>query len=67
MTIHITKAGETFDGLALLYYDQEKLANYIIEANPEYCDTVIFDAGTRIRIPDRKRVQLPETLPPWRR
>ena len=64
---HITVEGDTFDALALRYYDDEKLASSIIRANPDYCSTLIFDAGISLTIPDAAAVTLPETLPPWRR
>lgn len=64
---HVTVAGDTFDALALLYYNDEKLASTIIQANPDYCDTLIFDAGVSLTIPPVSSVALPETLPPWRR
>lgn len=61
-----TLRGDTFDLLALLNYDNDKLASEIIRANPEHCDTLIFDAGVRLLIPDVEEKR-PETLPPWRR
>ncbi len=64
---HITVEGDTFDGLALQYYNDEKLASAIIQANPDYCDTLIFDAGIVLSIPAAVTVAMPETLPPWRR
>lgn len=64
---HITVEGDTFDGLALQHYYDEKLASAIIQANPDYCDTLIFAAGVVLNIPDVSAVTLPETLPPWRR
>lgn len=64
---HITVQGETFDGLALKYYNDEKQASAIIAANLDYCDTLIFDAGVSLVIPDEATLELPETLPPWRR
>ena len=64
---HITVEGDTFDGLALHYYDDEQMASAIIQANPDYCDTLIFEAGITLRIPDVSAVTIPETLPPWRR
>lgn len=64
---HITVAGDTFDSLALQYYNDEKLASAIIQANPDYCDILIFDAGITLTIPAVSTVALPETLPPWRR
>jgi phage tail protein X len=65
--IHITAEGDTFDALALEYYDDEKLASTIIQANPDHCATLIFEAGVSLRIPEVTQVTLPETLPPWRR
>lgn len=65
--IHITVEGDTFDGLALQYYDDEKLASAIIQANLDHCSTLIFEAGVSLTIPDVSVVTLPETLPPWRR
>jgi phage tail protein X len=62
-----TVEGDTFDGLALKFYGEETQASLIISANPDYCATLIFDAGVTIRIPIVEDVQLPETLPPWRR
>ena len=67
MREHITIEGDTFDSLALYYYRRERLASNIIQANPEYCDTLIFEAGIKLYIPDISTVQTPETLPPWRR
>lgn len=65
--IHKTVQGDTFDALALHYFDEETLASEIIQANPDYCDVLIFDAGVELLIPDEVESKLPETLPPWRR
>lgn len=67
MRKYITAQGDTFDFLALLFLGDEKLASEIIQANPEYCDVLIFDAGVELLIPTSAAVVLPETLPPWRR
>lgn len=64
---HTTVEGDTFDGLALQYYYDEKLASAIIQANLDHCGTLIFEAGVVLTIPDVSTVNLPETLPPWRR
>ena len=66
-SIYITVAGDTFDSLALLFYNDEKLASTIIQANPDYCDTLIFEAGVSLTIPEAVAAVMPETLPPWRR
>lgn len=64
---HITVEGDTFDSLSLQYYSEERLASTIIQANPDYCDTLIFEAGVLLYIPDVSTVEMPSTLPPWRR
>lgn len=63
----VTVEGDTFDAIALEYYYDEKQASLIIQANPDYCDVLIFEAGVTLRIPIVEDVDLPETLPPWRR
>ena len=67
MREHITVEGDTFDGLALRYYKDERLASKIMQANPDHCDTLIFEAGILLHIPDNNTVEMPDTLPPWRR
>lgn len=66
-SIYITVEGDTFDSIALLCYNDEKLASTIIQANPNYCGTLIFEAGVSLSIPEAATVAMPETLPPWRR
>lgn len=63
----VTVYGDTFDGIALSEYNEEKMAHYIINANPDYSDVLIFDAGITLKIPIVESVDLPDTLPPWRR
>ena len=62
-----TRDGDTFDALALEMYGEETLAHYIIEFNPDYADVLIFDANVALRLPIVEDVELPDTLPPWRR
>lgn len=64
---HITVEGDTFDALALHYYNDEQLASRIIAANLDHCDVLIFEAGVALRIPVVDTVDMPATLPPWRR
>lgn len=63
----LTVEGDSFDALALTFYDDEMQASLIIAANPDYSDVLIFDAGVTLHIPIAENVELPETLPPWRR
>ena len=62
-----TVEGDTFDGLALEFYNDEQKSSLIIGENLDYCDVLIFGAGIELRIPVVDDVELPETLPPWRR
>jgi asparagine synthase (glutamine-hydrolysing) len=48
-------------------YAEETYANYIIDANPDYCDVLIFEESVELRIPILENKEVPETLPPWRR
>lgn len=60
-------AGETFDALALAAYNEETMATYIIKANPDLCDVVVFEGGEIVKIPILEAIETPDTLPPWRR
>lgn len=64
---YTTRQGDTFDELALQVYDSEKKAHLIIEANPDYADVIVFDAGVALQIPLFDETEQPETLAPWRR
>lgn len=64
---YITREGDTFDALALEMYGEETLAHYIIEFNPDYADVLIFDANVALLLPIVEDVEMPDTLPPWRR
>lgn len=64
---YMTRAGDTFDLLAIAAYDEEKMASYIIQANPLHTGTIIFGAGIKLKIPILNQTEKPSTLPPWRR
>lgn len=64
---YITRSGDTYDMLAIALYDDEKKASFIIKANPKHMGTLIFEAGVKLRIPILDIIDIPETLPPWRR
>lgn len=62
-----TEYGDTFDSLAFRFYTDEQLSSAIIQANPDYCDVLIFEDAVKLRIPIINTVSTPETLPPWRK
>lgn len=67
MAKYTTREGDTFDLLSLRFYNEEKLANHIIEANPDYADVVVFSGGINLTIPVIEEPELTETKAPWRR
>ena len=64
---YITRSGDAYDMLAIAFYDDEKKASYILQANPKYMGTIIFDAEIHLKIPILDITEVPESLPPWRR
>lgn len=64
---YITREGDTFDELALQFYDDEKKAHLIIDFNPQYSAYIILEAGITLQIPIYETEQNSETLPPWKR
>ena len=65
--IYRTAEGDTFDFIALKYYGHERYASRIIQANLDYCDVLIFDAGVELTLPEAPTATKATTLPPWRR
>jgi phage tail protein X len=61
-----TLQGDTFDVLALDFYNEESKASIIIQANPQYSNVIIFDAGIVLKIPQIQE-DAAATLPPWKR
>lgn len=64
---YITEEGDTFDILAFKNYTDEKMSSYIIQANLDYANTLIFEQGITLSIPILDMTETPESLPPWRR
>lgn len=66
--------GETWDSLAYDAYgdddvDGEYLAHWLIQVNPKYMHTVMFEGGEVVQIPVFLDEDIPddESLPPWER
>lgn len=64
---YTAKAGDTWDSIAFMAYKVERMAHYVIQANPQYIDVIIFEGGEALKIPIVDEVETPKTLPPWRR
>lgn len=63
---YTTQDGDAFDLLALDMYNDERLAHYIIEYNPDYCDVIVFEGGVQLKLPVVEEAETSETVPPWR-
>ena len=64
--LYTTLAGDTFDSIALDFYNDESLSSAIIQANLQYRDVIIFEGGEVLQIPIIE-VPAAATLPPWKR
>ena len=64
---HIAKTDETPDILALKYYNNEFMASYILEANVQYNDVIVYEGGENLVIPVFDTIEDDSTQPPWKR
>lgn len=60
-----TQQNDTFDKLAVDFYGDEKVASYLIDANPEYADVLVFSAGVMLNLPKLEQIEK-STLPQWK-
>lgn len=60
-----TKLNDTFDLIAFNLYGDEKVASYLIAANPQYANVLTFEEGVLLTLP---KLELLETssLPRWK-
>lgn len=64
MTKYTTISGDMWDLIAFKNYGTEKVFPKLIEANPQYCEIVIFPAGIILTLPEIDTTELAD-LPPW--
>ncbi len=65
--IYTTVQNDTFDMIALDFWNDEFLAPEIIKENPEYKNIIIFDAGIQLKVPAIDMNKSPQSMPPWKR
>ena len=57
---------DTFDAIAFRLWKNEHYMHMLMEANPEYMDVMLFEAGTVLKVPDfTPPPVIPGGLPPW--
>lgn len=64
-TTYTTIQGDTWDYIAWKLYGDEKFMRYLIEANWQLLETLVFSAGTEITVPDLPD-EVDEDAPFWR-
>ncbi len=60
-----TKQGDTFDIIALKFYNDEYKASLLMQKNLAHISTIIFDEGITLKIPMIEQEAI-SNLPPWR-
>lgn len=63
---YTTIQGDTWDGISFKLFGATKFSVNLMTANPGHLTTVIFKAGTALKVPVIP-VEQAETLPPWKR
>ena len=66
LTIYTTILGDAWDAIAFKIYGDEKHMKFLMEANPQHMETLIFRSGVDLNVPDLPEAETAE-LPFWRR
>ena len=66
MKKYMTVSGDTWDYISFKEYGSYKQMDKMLEANPDYIETVIFKGGIELNLPDVKE-EISSSLPPWKR
>lgn len=64
--VYKTIQGDTWDGIAVKVYGDEKYMNELFEANQAYREIIIFPANVSLSLPDIQ-TQTTTILPPWKK
>lgn len=64
--VYKTIQGDTWDGIAVKIYGDEKYMNELLEANQAYREIIIFPANVSLSLPDIQ-TQTTTILPPWKK
>ena len=64
--VYKTIQGDTWDGIAVKVYGDEKYMNELLDANQAYREIIIFPANVSLSLPDIQ-TQTTTILPPWKK
>lgn len=65
MRTYTTIQGDTWDLISYNLYGDEKYMRYLIQANWDYADVLVFQAGVVLNVPDLPE-EPDEDMPFWR-
>nr|DAQ22949.1 MAG TPA: tail protein [Caudoviricetes sp.] len=64
--VYKTIQGDTWDGIAVKVYGDEKYLNNLLEKNQKYKDIIIFSSGVSLELPEIE-AEATTILPPWKK
>lgn len=64
--VYKTIQGDTWDGIAVKVYGDEKYMNELLEANQAHREIIIFPANVSLSLPNIQ-TQIATILPPWKK
>lgn len=64
--VYKTIQGDTWDGIAVKVYGDEKYLNNLLEKNQKYKDIIIFSSGVSLELPEIE-AEATAILPPWKK
>ena len=64
--VYKTIQGDTWDGIAVKVYGDEKYLNNLLEKNQKYKDIIIFSSGVSLELP-KIEAEATTILPPWKK
>lgn len=64
--VYKTIQSDTWDGIAVKVYGDEKYLNNLLEKNQKYKDIIIFSSGVSLELPEIE-AEATTILPPWKK
>lgn len=61
-----TTQGQAWDQISLKHYGSEKQMGALLPANIDELDTLLFEGGITVAVPDVEPVRV-KSVPPWER
>lgn len=63
---YTTTQGQAWDQISLARYGSEKQMHVLLPANVDEMDTLLFEGGLSLAVPDVQPLRV-KSLPPWER